>query len=166
MSAATRANRLQVVLVMASLAVLHFYVRPRLWEARISPDFLVLGLMIFAMRSGPGAGALAGFLVGLATDALTPARFGAGMLAHTIIGYVGAWSRAVFFADNLVVNAGFVAAGVWVRNLIVLLASDTGQGQLLTELTVYSPLQALTTALFAVLVLVAFRQWFAIRLEL
>ena len=43
--------------------------------------------------------------------------------------------------------------------------SGTAQGRLLVELTVYSPLQALTTALFAVLALAAFREWFAIRLD-
>ncbi|MBA3553494.1 MAG: hypothetical protein H0W29_01865, partial [Gemmatimonadales bacterium] len=46
-----------------------------------------------------------------------------------------------------------------------LLASGTDRGHLLMELAVYSPLQALTTALFAMLALAAFREWFAIRLD-
>ena len=37
------------------------------------------------------------------------------MLANTLVGYAAAWGRAVFFADNLLVNAGFIAAGVWLR---------------------------------------------------
>ena len=163
---ATRASRVQLFGVLALLVVMHFYVRPRLWDARISPDFLVLALVLYAMRSGPGAGAVAGFLVGLTGDALTPARFGASALAHTIVGYLAAWGRAVFFADNLLVNAGFIAAGVWVRDLVLLVASGTTRGDLLTELTVYGPLQALTTALFGVLILLALREWFAIRLDL
>jgi rod shape-determining protein MreD len=162
---AVRASRLQLAVVMALLVVMHFYVRPRLWSARVSPDFLLMALMLFAMRSSAGAGAVAGFVVGLAADSLTPARFGAGALAHTDVGYLAAWGRQVFFADNLLVNAGFVAAGVWLRDLIVLLASGTDQRALLPELTLYSPLQALTTALFTVLVLLAFREWFAIRLD-
>jgi rod shape-determining protein MreD len=161
----SRASRLQLILVMGLLVVLHFYVRPRLWSARVSPDFLLMALVFFAMRSGPGAGALAGFVVGLVDDALTPAHFGAAALAHTIVGYVAAWARALFFADNLLVNGAFVAAGVWFRNLVVLVVSGTAGGQLLAELTVYSPLQALTTAGFGVLALFVFRQWFAIRLE-
>ena len=36
-------------------------------------------------------------------------------------------------------NAGFVAVGLWLRDLILLLASGTAQGQLLLELGVYSP---------------------------
>jgi rod shape-determining protein MreD len=165
MSAASRASRIQLILVMTLLILLHFYVRPRLWDARVSPDFLMIGLIVFAMRSGPGMAAMGGLLVGLVSDALSPARFGAATLAHTLVGYLAAWGRAVFFADNLLVNAGFVAVGVWLRNLIVLLASDTAHGGLLRELFIYSPLQALVTALFAMLLLLAFREWFAVRLD-
>jgi rod shape-determining protein MreD len=161
----SRANRIQLVLVMALLVVLHFYLRPRLWSARVSPDFLLIALVFFAMRAGPGAGALAGFVVGVVNDALTPAAFGAGALAHTVVGYLAAWGRAIFFADNLLVNAAFVAVALWVRDLLLLLASGTSQGRLLVELTLNSPLQALSTAVFALLVLAAFREWFAIRLD-
>ena len=161
----TRASRVQLLLVSVLLVVLHFYVRPRLWTARVSPDFLLMALVFFAMRSGAGAGALAGFVVGLVDDALTPAHFGAAALAHTVVGYLAAWARALFFADNILVYGAFVAVAVWLRNLIVLVVSGTAAGQLLLELTVYSPLQALTTAVIAVLALFVFRQWFAIRLE-
>jgi rod shape-determining protein MreD len=160
-----RVSRGQLVLVLVLLLVLQFYLRPRLWNARVSPDFLLIGLMLFAMRSGAGVGALAGFLVGLIEDTLTPARFGAATLAHTIVGYLAAWGRAVFFADNMLVNAGFVAAGLWLRDLIVLVASETDHKQLLTELTFYSPIQALTTAVFALVVLATFRAVFSVRLD-
>jgi rod shape-determining protein MreD len=161
----SRANRVQLALVMGLLVLLHFYLRPRLGSARLSPDFLLIALVFFAMRAGPGAGAIAGFVVGLVNDALTPAAFGAGALAHTVVGYLAAWGRAVFFADNLLVNAGFVAVALWVRDLILLVASGTPQGRLLVDLTLNTPLQALSTAVFALLVLAAFREWFAIRLD-
>jgi rod shape-determining protein MreD len=162
---ANRVSRVQLLLVMLLLVVLQFYLRPRLWDARISPDFLLIALMLFAMRSSPGVAALAGFAVGLIADALTPARFGAGALAHTLVGYLAAWGRAVFFADNILVNAGFVAFGLWLRDFIVLLASGTDHRQVITELTLYSPLQALTTAGFALVVLLTFRSMFSIRLD-
>ncbi len=160
-----RASRFQLALVLTILVLLHFYIRPRLFNARVSPDFLLIALMLFAMRSSPGGGAVAGFFVGLVGDALTPARFGAGALAHTIVGYLASWGRSLFFADNLLVNAGFVAAGLWLRDFVLLLASGTARGRLLVELAVYSPLQALTTAIFAIVALAAFREWFAIRLD-
>lgn len=158
-------SRVQLLLVMMLLLVLQFYVRPRLWDARVSPDFLLVALMLFSMRTSPGVAALAGFAVGLIADTLTPARFGAGALAHTLVGYLAAWGRSVFFADNMLVNAGFVAAGLWFRDLIVLLASGSDHRQLITELIWYSPLQALTTAGFALVVLITFRAWFSIRLD-
>lgn len=161
-----RVNRLQLLLLLLLLVVLQFYVRPRLWGARASPDFLLIGLMLFAMRSSPGAAAMLGFFVGLIGDTFTPARFGAGALAHTVVGYLAAWGRAVFFADNLLVNAGFVAAGLWLRDLIVLTASGTDQRQLITQLMLYSPVQALTTAGCALIVLFMFREWFSLRLHL
>lgn len=160
-----RVTRVQLVLVMTMLFVLQFYVRPRLWNARISPDFLLIALMLYALRSGAGAAAVAGFLVGIIEDTLTPARFGAAALAHTLVGYFAALGRSVFFADNMLVNAGFVAAGLWFRDLVVLVMSGSDHRQLLAELTLYSPLQALTTAGFALLVLLTFRAWFSIRLD-
>ena len=56
----TRTSRFQLAAVLMTLVLLHFYVRPRLFDARLAPDFLLFGLVIFAMRSGPGAGAVAG----------------------------------------------------------------------------------------------------------
>jgi rod shape-determining protein MreD len=162
---AARASRAQLVLLLLVMVVLQFYVRPRLWGPRISPDFVFLGLMLFALRSSPGVAAVAGFLVGLADDSFTPARFGAGMLANTLVAYFASWARAVFFADNLLVNAAFVGAGLWVRDLLTLLFSGAGDRPLLAQLTIYSPLQALATAAFALLVLLASRQWLSLRLD-
>jgi hypothetical protein len=65
----------------------------------------------------------------------------------------------------MLVNAAFVAVGLWVRDLIVLLVSETNHRQLLTELTFYSPIQALTTAAFALAVLMTFRAIFSVRLD-
>lgn len=162
---AARSRRVRFALVMLLLLGLQFYVRPRLWDSRTAPDFLMLGLMLFAIRSRPGAAAVAGFLVGFASDALTPARFGAAMLANTLVGYAAAWGRAVFFADNLLVNAGFIAAGVWLRDLLVLVASGATGTPLLLQLGVWSPLLGLTTAVAGMVVLVVFRDWLDIRLE-
>ena len=160
-----RADRSRLWAVLALLAVLHFAVRPRLGMPAVAPDFLMLALLLYAIRSRPGTAALAGFLVGLAGDAMVPARIGAGALAHTVVGYLAAWGRAVFFPDNLFVNGLVVALGVWIRNAILLVASGPSAGGLTMALLVWSPLQAITTALTAALVLVLFQRWLDIRLE-
>ena len=86
-------------------------------------------------------------------------------LASTLVGYLASWGRAVFFADNLLVNAGLFAGGLWLRNLIVLLASDAGEGGFWPQLTIWSPLEAVTTAISGVLVLMLFRRWLDLRLD-
>jgi rod shape-determining protein MreD len=159
-----RSDRKRMFMLLGLLLVCQFYVRPRLGNPRVAPDFLMAGLLVYAIRSRPGAAAVAGFLIGVLGDVLTPARFGAGALAHTLVGYLAAWGRAVFFADNLLVNAGFFAVGLWLRNLIVLLASGAPGDGLVTALLVWSPLQALTTAASGVIVLLVFRRWLDIRL--
>ena len=151
--------------VIAFLVVLHFALRPRLGAPQIAPDFLLLALMLYAIRSRPGSAALAGFIVGLVGDAMVPARLGAGALAHTVVGYLASWGRAVFFPDNLLVNGIAIAAGAWARNAIQLLASGGGSGGLTVQLFVYAPLQALLTAITGAIVLVVFQRWLDIRLE-
>ena len=69
-----------------------------------------------------------GFIVGLLEDALTPASFGAGMLSHTLVGYLSSWAKAVFFAENVLVNGGLFFVGTWLRNLILILASGKLKG--------------------------------------
>jgi len=161
----SRTERTRLALVLVILALLHFALRPRLGSARVAPDFLMLALLIYAMRGRPGGAAVAGFLIGIVGDALAPVRFGAGALAHTLVGYLAAWGRAVFFADNLLVNAAVFAAGTWLRNLIQLLASGTTGEQLMSQLLVWSTIQALTTSVAGVIVLLIFRNWLDIRLE-
>jgi len=158
-------SRGKLAFVLLLLLLLQFYLRPRLWDSRAAPDFIMLGLLIYATRARPGAAAVAGFFTGLMMDSLGPARFGAAALATTMVGYLAAWGRAVFFADNLLVHAGLIWGGVWLRDFIVLLASGATGRALVWQLAVWSPVQGLTTAVAGVLLLVIFRDWLAIRLE-
>jgi len=160
-----RSDRYRYLIVLAVLVVLQFTLRRRLPDQRVAPDFLLLALLIYTIRSQPGRSAAAGFVVGLLRDALTPASFGAGALAHTLVGFLSAWGKAVFFAENLVVNGGLFFAGSWLRNAVVALASGAVKGdQLVWPLLVWSPLQGLTTALVGVLVLWMFGRWMSIRM--
>jgi rod shape-determining protein MreD len=158
-------DRVRVTLVIAILLLLEFYLRPSLIEGRGMPDFLLLALLLFCLRVSPGVAALVGLCVGFVIDVLAPARFGANMLAHVLLGWGAAWGRAVFFADNLAVNAGLFFVGTWVRNMLVLLLSGTSLGVLGAEALVWSPLQGITTAMVGVVVVILFRDWLAIRFD-
>ena len=151
--------------VMILLLALHFYVRPRFASPRFAPDFIAIGVLLFALRARPGQAAVAGLLAGLLADALSPAHFGAGALANAVIGYVAAFSRSVFFADNLLVTIGFFAVGTWLRNLLVLVASGTPAGQLWMEAGVWSGAQALSTALVGVVLAMFLRSWLDLRIR-
>jgi len=161
-----RGDKYRFWVILAFLVALQFSVRSRLGDERIAPDFLLLALLIYTIRSQPGRSAAAGLVVGLLRDALTPASFGAGALAHTLVGYLSAWGKAVFFAENLFVNGCLFFAGTWFRNLVVALASGKLKGgQLGWELLVWSPLQSLTTAVSGVALLWLFGRWLSIRLS-
>ena len=161
-------ERWQLAAVLLCLLVLQFVVRPLPEDPRIerlAPDFLLLALLVYAIRARPGHGAIAGFIVGLVTDSLSPAAFGAGALAHTVIGYLAAWGKAVFFAENLLVNAVFFFFGTWLRDILVLLIGQHAQGSaLFWQIGYLSPIKALTTALAGVAVLLFFRRWLNIRI--
>jgi rod shape-determining protein MreD len=106
----------------------------------------------------PGAAALVGFATGLAADSLTPAAFGAGALALTGLGFAASWLKAVFFADNLAVNAFYFFLGKWAFDLVYLLAERRiGGVELLTQLLLWSPISAALTAVVGVLLLVLLR---------
>jgi rod shape-determining protein MreD len=154
-------------MVLGVLVLAHFYVRPRLYGGRGAPDLLLLALLLLAVRSRPGRAAVAGFIVGLVTDVLTPSQVGAGMLAHTLVAYGAAWGRAVFFPENLVVNAGVFGVGTWARNAIVLVVGGgggPGQG-ILAALTVVSLVQAVLTAIAGVVVVLLIRHRVDFRVE-
>jgi rod shape-determining protein MreD len=155
-----RTDRYRYPIIMTLLVVLQFTVRDQLGGDRVAPDFLLLALLVYTIRAEPGKSAAAGFLIGLLRDALTPMSFGAGALAHTIVGFFSSWAKAVFFAEHVFVKGCLFFAGTWIRNLIVLLASGGLKGsQVAWELLVWSPLQGLSTALVGIAVLWLFRGW-------
>ncbi len=160
-----RDNTWRSVGVLILLLALHFYVRPRLGTPRFAPDFIAIGVLLYALRARPGQAAVAGLLAGLLTDALTPARFGAGALANAVVGYLAAYGRSVFFADNLLVTGGFFFVGTWLRNLLVLIASGTPLSQLVMDAGVWSSLQALSTAVVGVMLALLLRGWLDLRIR-
>lgn len=159
-----RTDRYRYPIILTLLVVLHFTVRSHLGDDRVAPDFLLLALMIYTIRAEPGKSAAAGFVIGLLRDAMTPVSFGAGALAHTLVGFFSSWAKAVFFAEHVFVKGCLFFAGTWLRNLIVLLVSSKLQSsQVAWELLVWSPLQGLTTALVGIAVLWFFRGWLSPR---
>lgn len=139
------------------LVLLHYTLRPLLgWRAPM--DFLVLALLLAAIRVRPAVGALIGLAVGIVSDSLTPDALGAGAVAMTIVGYLASWLKAVFFADNIALNAFFFFLGKWVFDLIYFIVERRLGGiELVQQLLLWSPLSAAATAVAGVLLLFVMR---------
>jgi rod shape-determining protein MreD len=139
------------------LVLLHYTLRPMLaW--RVQADFLVIALLLIAVRARPAIAAFCGFALGVATDSLAPGAFGAGALAMTLVGFASSWLKSMFFAENLALNAIFVLLGKWAFDLVYVLAEHRlGGTDLLAQLFWWSPLSAALTAAVGVGVLIVSR---------
>lgn len=147
---------LRPILAFIILVVLHYTLRPVL-EWRTSIDFLLIALLLAAVRMRPGAAAVLGFVMGLVADSLSVGAFGA-TLAMTVVGFTASWLRAVVFAENLVLHAAFFFAGKWLFDIIFLLVERRVKGlDLVFQLLIWSPLTAMVTALAGLLVLIIMR---------
>lgn len=151
------ASTVRAVLIFVVLVLLHYTLRPLLgWRAPI--DFLLLALLLSAIRVRPAAGALIGLALGLVSDSLTPDALGAGAIAMTIVGYLASWLKAVFFADNIALNAFFFFLGKWVFDVVYFVVeSRIGGIELVQQLLLWSPLSAAATAVAGVLLILVMR---------
>jgi rod shape-determining protein MreD len=157
-------GRYRFATVLLLLVVSHFALRPWFVDERWAPDFLLLALLIYSIRSTPGRASVAGLLVGLFADASHPERFGSGALGHTIVGYLAAWGKAVFFAENVLVSGAFFFVGTWIRDVLVLLAGGyAGASTFFWQIAFWSPLKAMATAIVGMGVLMVFQRWLEVR---
>jgi rod shape-determining protein MreD len=151
------ARSLTLGVVVLVLLVLQYTLRPILdWRAGI--DFLIIALLVLAVRVRPGVAAASGFVIGLISDALTPEAFGAGALAMTLVGFAASRLKAGFFAENIWLNAVFIFVGKVAYDLVYLLAEQRlGGAALLAQMFVWTPLAALVTSLVGLVVMAMVR---------
>ncbi|HET7586166.1 MAG TPA: rod shape-determining protein MreD [Gemmatimonadaceae bacterium] len=150
-------DTVRLAFVFVLLLVLHFTIRPLLgW--RVEPDFLIIGVLLVAIRVRPGTAALVGFVTGLMVDSLALEHFGAVALATSIVAFSASWLKAVFFADDVVLNAFFFFLGKWALDiLLVLIAHRALGGDAVMQVLVWSPLAAMMTALAGLAAIVILR---------
>jgi rod shape-determining protein MreD len=153
----TLGGTVRAVVTFIILVLLHYTLRPLLgWRAPM--DFLLLALLLASIRVRPAAAALIGLAMGLVSDSLTPESLGAAAIAMTIVGYLASWLRAVFFADNLALNAFFFFLGKWTFDIIYFLVEQRLGGiELVQQLLLWSPLSAAATAVAGILLLLMMR---------
>jgi rod shape-determining protein MreD len=119
---------------------------------------MLIAALFGAVRMRPGWAAVYGLLLGLVSDALAVNGFGAAALSLTLVAYCASWLKAVFFADNLALNAFFLFVGKWLFDMIVVFAGHRIAGtDLAMQILVWSPLSAAVTALAGALALTMLR---------
>jgi rod shape-determining protein MreD len=153
----TLGGAVRALVTFLILVLLHYTLRPLLgWRAPM--DFLLLALLLASIRVRPAIAALIGLAMGLVADSLTPEALGAGAVAMTVVGYLASWLKAVFFADNLALNAFFFFLGKWVFDLIYFVVEQRLGGiELVQQLLLWSPLSAAATAAAGIILLLIMR---------
>jgi len=148
---------IRAIISFLIFVLLHYTLRPLLgWRAPM--DFLLIALLLASVRVRPGTAAVIGFVVGLVSDSLAPDALGAGALGMTVVGFSASYLKAVFFADNLMLNAFFFFAGKWMFDIIYFGLEQRMHGvELAQQLVLWSPLSAAVTATVGVLLLFLMR---------
>jgi hypothetical protein len=82
-----------------------------------------------------------------------------------VVGYLAAWGKAVFFAENVLVSGGFFFAGTWIRDVLTMLAGGfAGSSEFLWQIVFWSPVKAFTTAIVGMMILITFPRWLEVRI--
>ncbi len=148
---------MRAAVLFVLLVGMQYFVRP-LFGWRVSMDFLVIALLLVAVRVRPGVAAVIGFALGLVADSLSPEAFGAAALSMTLVGFSASWLKAVFFSDNVFLHAFFFFAGKWAFDTVyVVVDRNRGAYEMAAQIALWSPLAAAMTAVTGVIVLLLFR---------
>jgi len=121
----TEGTRWQFVGFVAALVVLHFVLRYGMGLGNLSPDLVLVAVLLTAQRVRPGRAAGIGFFLGVLVGAVSGYSLGADALALTVLGFLGARLRDVIGGESPVVLALYLFAGKWLYDLVVYLALAT-----------------------------------------
>lgn len=133
------------LLLVLGLLVVHFtlyrfFVR---WPAM--PNLLIGALLLGALRMQAGWAAAFGFVLGILEAAMGLEGLGTISIVLTVVGYLGARSRDLLFADARHYVFFYLAVGTWIAEFSLMLALPGGPH--LLEALVLAPISAVGTAL-------------------
>ena len=103
------------------LSVLHVTILRWVAVENITPDLLIILVVIIALREGQFSGTIAGFLAGLLLDVVSKDVLGTNAMSKTIAGFVAGYFYKEGFAREVIGNYRFVAivaVSTFVHNLL------------------------------------------------
>jgi cell shape-determining protein MreD len=128
-----------LILLIVHFTLYRFFVR---WPAM--PNMMIGALLIGALRLPAGFAALFGFVLGVLEASMGLEGLGTISIVLTIVGYLGARSRDLLFADARHYVFFYLFAGTWLAEFSLMLAMPGGPH--LLEALVLAPISALGTA--------------------
>ena len=145
---------LRYFLVVVSLVVLQTALFPDLRVFGAGPDLLLVATIAVAYERGPEAGAVFGFVGGLAIDCFLASPLGVSALAFALVGYgVGIFQSGLLRSSRWIAPilggiGGLVGGALW-----VVIAAVAGRDDLITGYTArIVVLAAVYDALLAILI--------------
>lgn len=101
------------------LVLAHFLARPALTEAPWLPDLLTGAVLVAALGTRAGAAAALGFVLGALEGAMALAGLGGTALVYTLVAYLTARWRDLFFADLPFLLFLYLFVGCWTTRLVM-----------------------------------------------
>jgi rod shape-determining protein MreD len=151
---------LRYFLVVITLVVLQTTLFPELRVFGAAPDLLLVAAVAVGYERGPEAGAVFGFVGGLAIDCFLSSPLGVSALAFALVGYgVGVFQSGLLRSSRWIAPVlggvgGLVGGALWVA-----IAAVAGQDELITG---YSARVVVIAAIYdaaAALVIFPFVHW-------
>lgn len=113
---------------VAILLLIHFLFRPSLTAFIASPDLLIGGLLLAALRLRAGHAAALGFCLGVLDGAMALESSGTYALILLTIAFVAARSRDLLFADARYFVAVYLLLGTWLTRTALALLGTANPG--------------------------------------
>jgi rod shape-determining protein MreD len=143
---------------IATLVIVHFVLHLSLGIGAWAPDLITLAVLLSARQLSGGGAAGVGFVLGLLTDAVSLAAFGAAAVTQTVVGYLGARSRDLFLGESVLFLALYLFMGAWLQDALYYgVAAGVRRGHALQSLFVYAPLEALYVSVAGIVAVVIYR---------
>jgi cell shape-determining protein MreD len=149
--------RWPMVFFIFLLVVLHFVLRIGLGLGPLSPDLLVVAVLLAAREMRAGAAAGLGLLLGILDGAVVPYAMGASAVVLTVLGYFGSRTKHFVVGDGLAFLALYIFAGKWLFDLLLFVVADPASGRDIASLLLISPFAAVYAAIAGILLVAGYR---------
>jgi rod shape-determining protein MreD len=112
-------------------AILQTVIVPKIEIFGAQPSFLLILTILAALRSGPLAGCIIGFISGLFCDVYAPVEWlGAFSLAYSVVGFIAGQIEESFFKLNLFSKIVVLAIADFIKDMIYFFAIGKSGGEI------------------------------------